>query len=387
MHPIVEVTVDGRPVAGAFYERLVSLTVTDKEGISSDAFSAELNDGPPSFLALPRTGAIVQIRLGYREGGVASVGDFEVDKVQAKCLPYSLDISGKAAPLRTGKLKENQERHWDDKTVKDIVEELAGESGLEAAVDAEVGAHKYKWVAQEDESNIHFIERLARRHGAIFAVKNGRLIFGKRGSGNTTSGGFTGTVFVTPPIIIQGSCTFEANDRTKYGKVVAYHQDRDKAERVEVEVEIETDSDSVYRLSEPFADIAEADKAAQAKADQLKRGEGSASVTVIGDTSIIAGAPLVFQGVRPGLDGVPYIIDTVTHEYSKSSGFLTKIDAKLYDGKSSKGSGGGSDGAAGNQQGGQTVQQSTVAPDSPSGTPGTPAHWMQGRVSGITDEN
>src|SRR5690606_24956089 len=104
-HPIVELTVDGQPVAGAFYERLVSLTVTDKEGVSSDTFSAELNDGPPDFLRLPRTGAIVDIRLGYRETGVASVGTFTVDKVEAKCLPYSLSISGKAADLRKGKLK------------------------------------------------------------------------------------------------------------------------------------------------------------------------------------------------------------------------------------------------------------------------------------------
>lgn len=54
----------------------------------------------------------------------------------------------------------------------------------------------------------------------------------------------------------------------------------------------------------------------------------------MGDTSIIAGAPLLFDRVRPGLDGVPYVIDTVEHSYSKSSGFLTKIDAKLYGGKS-----------------------------------------------------
>src|SRR5690606_28134074 len=121
MHPIIEMTVDGQPVAGAFYERLVSLTVTDKEGVSSDTFSAELNDGPPNFLALPRTGAIVEIRLGYREAGVSSVGTFTVDKVEAKCLPYGVTISGKAADLRNSKLKETQERHWDNKTLGDIV--------------------------------------------------------------------------------------------------------------------------------------------------------------------------------------------------------------------------------------------------------------------------
>lgn len=375
MHPIVEMTVDGQPVAGAFYERLVSLTVTDKEGVSSDTFSAELNDGPPDFLALPRTGAVVDIRLGYRETGVASVGTFTVDKVEAKCLPYGLSISGKAADLRKGKLKENQERHWDKKKVKDIVSEIAGDAGLSPVVDSEIGDHEYQWIAQMDESPIHFLERMARRHNALFSIKNGKLIFAKKGSGQSASGASTGSVFVTPQRILQGTCQFEANDRTKYKKVVAYYQDRNKAERVEIEADADGEGDSVFRMTEPFADAAEADKAAQSKAKDLERGKGSASVTVVGDTSVIAGAPLIFQGVRPGVDGVPYIIDTVTHEFSKS-GFTTKIDAKLYDGKSAGKGKGKSAGA------GDTAQPGKVAADAPAGTPATPPQFSSPRSMG-----
>lgn len=373
MHPVVEVTVDGKAVAGTFYERLVSLTVTDKEGVSSDVFEAVLNDGPPDFLALPRTGAIVDVRLGYREASVASVGRFTVDKVQAKCLPYSLSISGKAADLRAGTLKENRERHWEGRSVADIVSEFAGEAGLQPAIDAEIGAHRYAWLAQQDESAIHFLERLARRHNALFAVKNGRLVLAKRGSGNGAGGDFVGSVIVTSARIVVGTCQFEANDRTRYSKVVAYYQDREKAERVEVEADADADGDSVFRLPDPFADAAEADKAAQAKARDLKRGKGSASVSVVGDTSIIAGAPLLFDGVRPGLDGVPYIIETVTHEYAKATGFVTRIDAKLYDGKSA----------------GKSVDSSisgdpeTVAPNAPSGTPATPPQFRSPRSMGL----
>ena len=60
--------------------------------------------------------------------------------------------------------------------------------------------------------------------------KNKKLIFAKRGSGLSAGGLFGGSVVVTPAIIINGSCSFEANDRTKYSKVVAYHQDKDKAD-------------------------------------------------------------------------------------------------------------------------------------------------------------
>src|SRR5690606_7754998 len=164
-------------------------------------------------------------------------------------------------------------------------------------------------------------------------------------------------------------------------KVVAYYQDRDKAERVEIEVDADADGDSIYRLTDPYSDPAEADKAAQAKAKQLKRGEGAASVTIPGDTGVVAGAPLLFQGVRPGLDGVPYIIDTVTHDFSKRGGFTTKISAKLYDGKSGSGSSSGGSGGGSGGEGGE------VAANAPAGTPATPSQWMAGRRNGLTDSN
>ena len=380
MHPIVELTVDGEPVAGAFYERLISLSVVDKEGVASDTFEATLNDGPPNFLALPRKGAIVVPKLGYRNTGTREMGRFTVDQVNAKCLPYSLAINGKAADLRSGKLKEHSERHFEDKSLGEIVEEIAGEAGLSARVAPVLGAHHYEWIAQESETPIHFLERLARRHNALFTVKDGNLIFAERGAGLTASGAPMGAITVTPDMVITGTLSFEFNDRSTFGTVVAYYQDREKAERVEIEVEGDPEGDAVYRLPEPFADPAEAEKAAESKAKQLKRGEGSASVTLPGDTAIAAGVPLVFRGIRPGLDGVPWVIETATHTYSKRAGYRTAVDLKLYDGDSGAESAAANDGAAasgGEAAGGQegTPSADTPAPDAPPNAPPAPRWW------------
>lgn len=382
MRPIVEITIDGNPVSGAFYERLISVSIVDKEGVASDTIDIELNDGSPQFLTIPRKGAVIDARLGY--GAARSLGSFTVDKVTVKCFPFSMSISGKAADLRSGKLKERQERHWDDKTLKEILDEIASESGLSAAVDPEIGAFKYPWLGQQDESNIHFIRRLEKRHNALATIKNGRLIFAKRGSGMSASGQFAGSIIVTPSIMVEGSCSFEANDRTKYKKVVAYYQDRNKAERVEIEADADADGDSVYRMPEPYASVEEADEAADAKAKELKRGEGAASVTVIGDTSICAGAALLFKGVRAGLDGVPYVIDTATHTYNKSGGYQTQISAKLYDGKSGNSSSGSGDDVS---DGEAETSKDTVAKDAPAGTPATPSDWSIYQRNGHTDAN
>jgi len=218
----------------------------------------------------------------------------------------------------------------------------------------------------------------------LFKVKDGKLIFSARGSGNSAGGSFMGSCVVTPPMIVQGTCTFEANDRTKYSKVVAFHQDKDKAERVSVEAEGNKDGDAEYRIPEPFSSVEEADKAAQSKAKELKRGEGSASVTVIGDPGITSGVPLLFSGVRPGLDGVPYIIDTATHTYSKGEGYRTAISAKLYDGSSA--SGDKKDGAS-SEDNGDSRSDDKVAKDAPANTPATPSDWSNYNRLGSTDAN
>jgi phage protein D len=263
MHPRVEITVDGVPVAGQFYERLISVTVTDEEGLKSDTVDIELNDGPPNFLALPRKGAVISVKMGYGNN-LVSKGQFTADKISLDCLPYKMSISGKAADLRSGKLKERQERAWDKAKLGDIIAEIAGESGLTPAVDGDLAGHTYDWIGQQDETNIHFLRRLADRHNALFAIKQGRLLFARRGSGLSASGSSLGSIILTPSVIKAGTLKVDINDRTKYSKVVSYYQDADKAKRVEIEAEADADGDSVYRIPESFSSPDEADKAARA---------------------------------------------------------------------------------------------------------------------------
>ena len=385
MHPRVEVTVDGEPVAGAFYERLISVTVTDEEGLKSDSFDLELTDGSPDFLAIPRKGALVSIKMGFGKD-LIDKGEFTVDKIDLDCLPYKMSISGKAADLRAGKLKERQERSWDKATIGDIVGQIAGESGLTPALDPDLASHKYEWIGQQDESNIHFLRRLAERHNALFAVKQRRILFTRLGSGLSASGAALGSIILTPEKIKLGSMKVEVNDRTKYSKVIAYYQDKDKAKRIEVEADGDADGDSIFRIPEPYASPAEADKAAQSKAKDLQRGEGGVSVTAIGDAGISAGLPLLFADVRPGVDGVPYIIKTAKTTYSKS-GLEVAVTGRLYDGKSATEGDKSSSGSPATPSGDATTTAGKVAPNSAPGTPATPSQFLTPRRYGRTDEN
>jgi hypothetical protein len=68
-------------------------------------------------------------------------------------------------------------------------------------------------------------------------------------------------------------------------------------------------------------------------------------VTLFGDPAIRAGAPFRYEGVRPELDGIEFIIETATHTLSKS-GYTTQVEAKL-GGKGEAGAKGGRRGKGG----------------------------------------
>lgn len=324
--PIAEIKVNGQAVASIFNERLISVTITDKEGVTSDTISCDLNDGLP-FAKIPRKGDIITASLGYKETGMAYFGSFTADDPEVRCLPYGMSINGKGANVRD-QAKQHRSRHWDQKTVKDIVSEIAGENSLSPVIDGEVGAHLYEWFGQQDESDLHVVERLARRHGALFSVKDGKLIFSKKGSGKSAGGSALTPVVATKADIIEGTCRTTFAHRNKFKKVKARHQDRKLAKPTEVEEDSDDEGTATYTLPEPYADEAEAKKAAKAKAKDLKSETIRTSVDLFGDPSIRAGAPFSYAGVRPELDGLEFIIETATHKLSKS-GYTTSIEAKL----------------------------------------------------------
>ncbi|TFF20833.1 late control protein D [Jiella endophytica] len=322
MTPSCRITVDGQPVSGVFQSRIISCEVTDKEGVSSDTCSIVLNDWPCA--AIPRTGAIIRIWMGYGVAGMAYMGAYTAEEIEVEILPYRMAITGKAAEMR-GKTKQHRERHWDDKTVEEVVSEIAGEHGLTPKIDPEIGKHKYEWLGQLNESDIHFVERITERLGGFFSVKDGNLVIAKKGAGAAPSGAALTPIVITPAILTPGSARIRFSDRTQYKSVKASYTDRKKGEKVDVEEESDAKGEAVYRLSEQYADETEAKKAAKSKAGDLLRRQATFSCQIIGNPAARAGAPLTFAGCRPGVDGLPFLIGTATHAYSKS-GYTTSLD-------------------------------------------------------------
>ena len=344
MHPRCILTINGTPVAGVFWERLVSVQVTDREGHRSDTIALTLEDGLP-HATIPDDGDIIQCWLGYAPGvdatGLEYMGRFKITDVDIKCLPYLLEIKGEAADM-TAKLKEHKERHWDNKKVRDIVGQVATEAGLTAQVSGKVGDMVLPWWGQQNESGLHMLQELADRHNALFTIKDGKVLFAERGAGQSVGGAALPPLILTPSVIKQGTCTVSKQKRSKHKSVSAEYYDRDEAKRKRETEPGEDKSEAEFTLRHAFSGKDEAKRAAKSRSKYLKREGERTAVEIEGNPTAKAGRPMAYAGVRPGVDGTVYVIEEASHTFSKK-GYTTSLKGKVKDeqGGGAGGSGGG----------------------------------------------
>ncbi|MGB0901209.1 phage late control D family protein [Halocynthiibacter sp.] len=326
-HPKIHVDIDGVPVSGLFFKRLISLEIIDREGIRSDTLRLVFNDAAPHFDS-PRRGAVANVTIQPNDGGGGFVGSYVIDSVDYNCHPYTISVGGHSADLRS-EMKTQRSRHWDDRSVKDIVSEIAGAYDLEVKISDVVSSHVYKWIGQQDESDLQFLERLAKRHGALFTIKNGALLWLERGVGKTADGVEVPAAVIVFEAIIADSCRTSETDVDRFGKVKAFYQDRAGAKRQEVVVDGDPDASGEHVIREAFGTKAEALAGAQAFAREMLRGLVNTTCTISGRPGLMAGQPLSYLGVRPGIDGKQFILGMVKHNFSKSSGLQTSFKGTL----------------------------------------------------------
>lgn len=322
LHPSIIITIDGQPISGAFLERLISVTITDKEGTRSDTIDLELEAGPP-LLAIPRKKAII---AAWIEGQY--FGAYTADDPTLHFLPYKLNIQGKSADMRD-ELKEHRSRHWDGQTFGGIVQQIAGEHGLVAQIDPEIAAFKGKdgYFAQEMESGLHFIERQARRLDGLFAIKDGKMIVAKKGKGATASGVEMPPLIIVPEMVIKSTGQVTWAEREDHKAVRAAYHNSDTGERKYEEAPASPNGKAKLTLRHQFSGPDEAKRAATARANELQRTAMQTSVDIIGNTGARGGAPMMYARIHPEVDGRPFIIETASHKFSKS-GWTVGIHGK-----------------------------------------------------------
>ena len=310
MTPDFQILADSTDITAAIRDRLLSLSVTDAAGIDSDTLEISLDDRDGA-IAIPRRGAKLEVRLGYKETGLADLGIYVVDEVGLSGPPDTMTIRGRAADLRA-KIKTTRTRPWHKITIGNIVKKIAAEHGYTAKVTPELAKQLIAHIDQTGESDLHFLTRLATNRGAISKAAGGLLLFVFRGQAKSASGKDLPTVFLTGKDLSQRDVTIA--ERGKYASVVATWHSHSKAKEQRITL---GSGEPAYTIRHRYPDEASATAAAKARLEASARGTSTLRFTCPGDVRIGAEGKLEISGCRTGVDG-QWVVTTVTHRLDNS---------------------------------------------------------------------
>lgn len=319
MTPAFLVTIAGDVQFNGPSSRLLSVSVSDSAGNDADQIELALDDrkgGAP----IPEPGALITVVMGYAGGALVDMGQFTADGITVKSPAQTVTIRGKAADLG-GTIKEQKSRSWHNKTVGQIVAQIAGEHELDHRTGKELRSIVIEHRDQTDESDLNFLMRMAREHDALVTVKSRTLLYIKRGEGRTASGAPIAPVVVGGGDTMNWSMTRAMRDEFK--TVEAKWRNGANAQ---IETVTAGEGSPVKKLRHTHATQGEAQQAADAKLRQIKRGKRSLSADLVGTPMIAAECPMDAVGFRVGVDG-RWLIKSARHTID-NSGYKTTITAE-----------------------------------------------------------
>lgn len=320
MRPAARILINGEDISTEMFGEnavLVSMTINDEAGTKADTLEIELDDRE-GFKAPPKN-AEIQVWLGY-EPQPTYMGRYKVDEWMKAGPERRLTISAKSAEM-TGTIRAAKSRGWDDKTVGEIVREVAEANGLQAIVDESLAVLAISHIDQQNESDLAFLTRLAGRVGGVFKLSDGKVLFAARGSSVLPSGDDKPIIELVPAMVSDWDCT--SAQRGDYGAVICTYMDHAAGRRVSVE---EGGGTPRHRDRRVYASEAEARASARAQMGDLKRGKKTFASRGPGLPVVFAEARLQAEGFDPDVDG-EYLIKSVSHSLS-SGGYTTSISAE-----------------------------------------------------------
>jgi uncharacterized protein len=324
--PIYKVMRNGEDITGQFNDRTMQIKVELIAGGGEGDHCVILIDDRDWRIARPSPGENIQLYLGYQEIGLAYMGSFTIDEVTFLGMPRSIQLTGTSTGFNTIQ-KAPQIANFNNKSVNDILSQIAGQSGLGTAISGSLGGVTIPFKNQV-VSNLHMIHELERLTGAVAKIADGKLVFVPRDSTESASGFQIPTLVLVPEHF--GTWQVRYSDRSSYAGVKAAYWDKDQHIRQWVTSAIagaEEGSDH-FVLGQVFNSQGEAQSAAGAKGQALKRAEVNALFDLAkGDPWIRDTQTLVVSGMRDGIDG-SYTVDKAIHTYIKSTGIKSSLECR-----------------------------------------------------------
>lgn len=329
MKPDFRIIANDKDITDLIRDRLGLIRITDKPGLESDDCEITIDDRDGA-VAFPTKGASLEVSLGYVGESLTFLGKYRVDEIEVSGPPQTIVIRAKPLDLAET-MKSQKRRSWEGVDLAAIIADVAKDNGYEprCSVDAKVPR-----ADQMNESDMHFITRIARDHGATATIKDGKLIVAPRGEGRAGSGRPMPEIKLVRSDLADYRMTFP--DRTAYGSAsAAWHNNKTGKREILHQGNPNGEEGPEYTERHIYPNPAAAEAAAKSRIESLNRATMSGKVELMrGRADIGAEQWVRIEGIKKDVDGV-YLAESVEHKYSKSA-WITSISLNAGNGGKSK---------------------------------------------------
>lgn len=331
---VFAVSFGGTNVTANLEPRLISIRVHDGAGQASDTAEIIVDD-TDGRVRMPAKGEMLSVSLGWSNTGLVPKFEGKIDNVESERSRgggQTITITAKSADTDS-KIKENRQKHWDDKTLGDVLQDAGGYAGVSVSVHPSLASVKRDYWSMTNQSFAAWGQSLARELGATFKIRGSRAVFVPRNEGIAATGvGMT-------PIVVRGGeggnliswRITPASGRPQFQKFTTRWFDRKAGKwvREHVEAQSESQAESVDRYSEADSDTSSKRSGSAKKGGDREKGGGT--IVIDGEPTAQAEATVTLIGSRPGIDGT-YRADSVEDLYRRGGGYTTTIEVKQPDG-------------------------------------------------------
>jgi phage protein D len=343
-------TASDKDVTESLMPDLLSFTYEDKETNEADELSITLKDPTGKWAGSWKPKGGERIRASIISGSiltpkkVLNCGRFFVDTLSASGSPRVFEIRAVSVPLNTPIRKKIKSKAWEKTSLKSIAEAVAKENKVKLLYDAKESP-SYDRQDQQRESDLRFLGRLCEEAGLSLKVTDEQVVIFDQAYYESKSPVKTFTLgtssilawdfeqaqsetyksvkvtYRNPKAKKQGQAGGYKLD--EHGGVTSEKKGKNPAVMEYIYTDPEADEEGQdYELKKRATSIAEAKRLAKAKLRQLNLRSVTGNLTIIGDTTMVAGIVIAIKGFG-SFDGNFYV-ESASHEVS-SSGYTTAL--------------------------------------------------------------
>lgn len=344
---------------------LLSFSYDDKETNEADEISLTLKDPTGKWASKwkPDGGEVVRAYLASgtvdgKKGRELFCGKFFVDSLRTSGSPRVFEMRAVSIPLNTPIRRKMVTKAWEKKTLKGIAQEIATAAKVKLLFDSNENP-SYDRQDQKAESNLRFLSRLCEDAGLSIKVTDSQIVifdqafYEKKKPVKTLKLGVSDILswdFESQQSETYKTCTVSWRDPKKKqkGSSGGYNMDLEKDDggddpeydmdlqkvKKKVNVAVNTytytdpdveDNGQEYQVKKRAASLDEAKRIAKATLRKLNLRSITGSLSLVGDTSLVAGVVVELKGFG-SFDGRFYI-ESASHSVS-TSGYVTSISVR-----------------------------------------------------------